>query len=65
MRSGAEPVDYLVCPADAERVKVLEPNGGPAGRLLVRCPRCGTRYVFTSSATLQVVEGPDAPEPPG
>ncbi|WP_432489654.1 hypothetical protein [Kineococcus sp. SYSU DK018] len=47
-------MDYLVCPYDQERVKVVEVRWGPQQRPLVDCPACARRYVFAETGLEEV-----------
>lgn len=51
-------MDFLVCPVEGERVKVVERQRGPEARPLVRCPACGKYFLFTSAGTLKEVAEP-------
>jgi uncharacterized protein YbaR (Trm112 family) len=51
-------MDFLVCPVDEERVKVVELQRVPEARPLVRCPRCGRFFLFTNAGALEEVTEP-------
>ena len=57
-RSYRLSMDFLVCPADGERVKVVELQLGPEARPLVRCPKCGKLFSFSSGGALDEVTEP-------
>ncbi len=52
-------MDFLVCPVDGERVKVVERQRAPEARPLVRCPECGKYFLFTSAGALEEVTEPE------
>jgi len=52
-------MDFLVCPVDGERVKVVERQWAPDARPLVRCPKCGKYFLFTGAGALDEVTEPD------
>lgn len=58
-RSYSLGMDFLVCPVDARRVKVVERQRAPEARPLVRCPECGKYFLFTSAGTLNEVTEPE------
>ncbi|WP_167582092.1 hypothetical protein [Kineococcus rubinsiae] len=47
-------MDYAVCPRDGIQVLVVEVRWGPEQEPLVRCPRCGTRYVLHGDGLQEV-----------
>ena len=51
-------MDFLVCPVDGERVKVVERQRMPEGGRLVRCPECGRYFVLSSAGALDEVPAP-------
>lgn len=52
-----------MCPVDGERVKVVDRQRAPKARPLVRCPRCGKYFVFTSAGALEEVTDEEVTEP--
>lgn len=42
-------MDFLVCPIDGARVKVIEARSGRDSRPLVRCPQCSKSFLFTEA----------------
>ena len=58
-RSYRLAMDFLVCPVDGERVKVVERQRPPEARPLVRCPACGKYFLFTSAGALDEVTEPE------
>ncbi len=52
-------MNFLVCPVDGERVKVVERQLVPESRPLVHCPKCGKYFVFTNAGALDEVVKPE------
>jgi uncharacterized protein YbaR (Trm112 family) len=52
-------MDFLVCPVDGERVKVVERQAAPGAMPLVRCPKCGKYFLFSSAGGLDEVTRPE------
>lgn len=52
-------MDFLVCPFDGAKVKVVERQRASERKILVRCPECGKSFVLTSVNTLDEVTEPE------
>jgi hypothetical protein len=53
-------VNYLVCPDDGERLKVIPETREAKRPLIVSCPTCNKRFQFGPGGLAELPPSPDA-----